>query len=615
MQYRKDIQILRGLAVLLVVGFHLEIPGFRSGFLGVDAFFVISGFLMAGLYNPQRIGDFFTRRARRLLPAYFATVLLTLAASAVLTRGSEFDQVRTQSLFAALAASNLGFWLENSYFDKASFKPLLHLWSLGVELQFYLLIPLLYRFVHRRPGRFALLIVASLTGCAVMVALSTKTAFFWMPLRLWEFLLGYGAFQVGQSLPIWLGSRPRLQSGLRAVALTAWLIVPWLPVDGQAVQVLSGHPGLAALTLCLATALILVLGLPQALETTQPGTALEVIGRYSYSIYLAHFPVIVLFLYRPFGGTRLKVDTPLQSLILVGLIAVASLVLHHGIENRWRSASSRPWRQGLIAWGLLALLLPGTEQIQHRLTPEAERRIDAAWTDRAPYRCGKLARITAPTARSCDLTPEVDRQAPVVYLVGNSHADSIKTTLAEVARSQNVDLRFLVENTPLMAGGMSPEGVIAEARAHQATAILLHFSAGYPSATVIERLAALGAQAGMAVAFLMPVPTWERHVPEALLDQLLHATPLPQQTAIDYARKQAALVTDLQRIGARYPLKVFDTADLLCPHDLCRVADDAGYPLYFDTGHLTLTGAAWLRPRLDQILTQWRADKAFSRSR
>jgi len=615
MRYRKDIQILRGLAVLLVVGFHLEVPGFRSGFLGVDAFFVISGFLMAGLYDPQRIGEFFTRRARRLLPAYFATVLLTVVASAILTRGSEFDQVRTQSLFAALAASNIGFWLENSYFDKAAFKPLLHLWSLGVELQFYLLIPLLYRFIHRRPGRFALLMLGSLAGCAAMVTLSTKTAFFWMPFRLWEFLLGYGAFRVAEALPTGLSRRPTLQSTLRVTALMAWLIVPWLPLDGQAVQILSGHPGLAALTLCLATAVILVLGLPGMLETSQPGTALETMGRYSYAIYLAHFPVIVLFLYRPFGGTRLKVDAPAQSLILVGLIAAASLMLHHGVENRWRTSSSRPWRQGLIAWGLLALLLPAAERVRHRLTPEAEQRIDAAWTDRAPYRCGKLSRITAPTARSCDLTPEVDQHAPVVFLVGNSHADSIKTILADVARSRNVDLRFLVENTPLMAGGMSPEGVIAEARTHQASAILLHFSSGSPSTAVIERMAALGAQAGIAVAVLMPVPTWERHVPEALLDQWLHGTPLPRQTSLDYASKQAPVLAELQRIGARLPLKVFDTADLLCPQGLCRMEDDAGHPLYFDTGHLTLTGAALLRPRLDEVLTQWRSDKAFSRSR
>jgi peptidoglycan/LPS O-acetylase OafA/YrhL len=136
MQYRKDIQILRGLSVLLVVLFHLEIAGFKSGFLGVDVFFVISGYLMAVLYNPSKQKDFFLKRAKRILPAYFAIIILTLIACIPLTVPSDYNQVATQAAFATGLSSNIGYWLENSYFDKSAFKPLLHLWSLGVEIQF-----------------------------------------------------------------------------------------------------------------------------------------------------------------------------------------------------------------------------------------------------------------------------------------------------------------------------------------------------------------------------------------------------------------------------------------------------------------------------------------------
>ena len=137
MNYRNDIQMLRGVAVAFVVLFHLEIAGLASGFLGVEVFFVISGFLMAILYKEGEIKKFFQRRANRLLPAYFVTVILTLLLSIIFILPPELKQVSEQSIFSLFFANNFGFWMQNSYFSKTEFNPLLHLWSLGVEIQFY----------------------------------------------------------------------------------------------------------------------------------------------------------------------------------------------------------------------------------------------------------------------------------------------------------------------------------------------------------------------------------------------------------------------------------------------------------------------------------------------
>ena len=165
MKFRSDIQILRGLAVVYVVLFHLGLKSIQSGFLGVDVFFVISGFLMATLYDGTDKKEFFLRRAKRLLPAYYTTILATLVSSFIINTPSESNQVAIQAILGSSFLSNVGFWLQNSYFSKAEFKPLLHLWSIGVEIQFYLIIPILAYFFAKTRYFLIIILTASMALC------------------------------------------------------------------------------------------------------------------------------------------------------------------------------------------------------------------------------------------------------------------------------------------------------------------------------------------------------------------------------------------------------------------------------------------------------------------
>lgn len=596
MEYRKDIQILRGISVLLVVLFHLEIGGFKSGFLGVDVFFVISGYLMAIFYNPERKWEFFVKRARRLLPAYFAIIVVTLLACMLITTPNDYDSVIKQTLFATFFTSNIGYWTENSYFSKSAFNPLLHLWSLGVEIQFYLLLPFLYWLFSKIRGSYFIVLLGSLAACFYVVEVSPKTAFFMLPFRLWEFLLGYGIAKL-----VFHGTLGKNEAmrWLGVAGLILLLAIPMIKVDGNAVNFIQGHPGLSALSVCLATALILGFGLPPVVENLRIAGWLEKLGQYSYSIYLIHFPLIVLFLYKPFSGTVLHAEAYWQTAVLVGSIIILSKAMYTFIENPLRSKPN--FQHGLILCCIVILISgPLGTVFQIMTIPEKEMLIYKAWTDRSEYRCGKIKRILDPSAISCEITEPLDKPHRRIMLVGNSHADSIKDTFKSVAQARNLSVRFVVSNSPLMVNGITPENLIKEAKLHQIDTLIFHYAPGSVDPSIIRETVSLADAQNISSAFIMPVPVWRDHIPMALWKHLKLNDPLPSANLIDYQTLNQGLIQGLAAITNK-KWKIYQVANYLCTND-CKMSDASGKPLYFDSGHLTLTGSEYLRKVFEQIV-------------
>ena len=596
MVYRKDIQMLRGIAVLLVVFFHLEVPGFNSGFLGVDVFFVISGYLMAVMYDPTKKKEFFVKRAKRLLPAYFAVLLFTLLLALVITVPSDFRQVSSQAVFATFFVSNIGFWLENSYFDKAAFKPLLHLWSLGVEIQFYLLVPAIYWLFKKIKASYVLMLVLSAIACFLVLSVSPKSSFFLLPFRVWEFLIGFG---VAKYIYKQRNNEVRL-AWLGGASMLMIIGISFTNINGGALGFLNGHPGLASLFISLATAMYLSFGLPEKIQQNPIAGGLEKIGGYSYSIYLAHFPVIVLFLYQPFGGTILKATSIGQSLALVALVVSASALLYGLIEQPFRS------NKHVLRWSIAAATVVFGFSfmgmlVQKMFIPEKEMLIYQAWTDRGSYRCGKISRVINPTAISCEITGSMKTPSHRVMFVGNSHADSVKAVFSDAAQAANVSLYFMVENNPLMEGGISPQRLIKEAQTRNADAIVLHYSPGGIDYKIIDQLALMAKEAQIHLAFVMPVPVWDSHIPTALLQNIKHAEVLPTQSIGDYESFNADLTKGIEKIDPS-KLKTYQVADVFCK-TACRYISESGKPLYFDKGHLTLTGGEVLRATFERVLS------------
>ena len=298
MQYRKDIDGLRALAVVPVVLFHGQVPGFTGGFVGVDVFFVISGYLITGLISGEierkefSYINFWERRARRLMPALIWVALVTSIAAYFLLLPHEFKRLGESLVALAGFASNIYFWMKAGYFGAPSeVIPLLHTWSLAVEEQFYVVFPAVLLLLAGFSGKAHKAAIAGIgvSSFAISVWLAendANTAYYMLHSRAWELMLG--AYLVYARPCPTLG--PRLLGALWIAAVAMILVPVFTYHEG------TPFPGMAALWPCAGTAILIYSGgqahaLSRLVFENEPTVW---VGKLSYSWYLWHWPVLVL---------------------------------------------------------------------------------------------------------------------------------------------------------------------------------------------------------------------------------------------------------------------------------------------------------------------------------
>lgn len=367
--FRPDIEGLRAIAVLLVIGAHFAVPGLSAGFIGVDVFFVISGFLITGILvrEHQRTGQieltrFYANRLRRLLPALAAMLIICSALAFKLLPDAQNVANSQGAAMAALWVSNIYFaFADVDYFAaETSSNAFLHTWSLGVEEQFYLVWPLLIvlaaRWIRGQSSHSALTyvfaVVAMLSLGASLLASQTNpiVGFYMMPTRAWQFACG---------ALVWLLSIQRAPSQAQAAA-SAWGGMLLLAIALIVIGPQTNYPGAAALLPTLATCALLWSGVSRdAQHRALPRTLLSLapvqsIGRLSYAWYLWHWPVLII------GEHLLPIKGNVNNTLLALAISLlAAILTHHLIENPVRygrpARLGTKWQIGIAMFAMVIL--------------------------------------------------------------------------------------------------------------------------------------------------------------------------------------------------------------------------------------------------------------------
>ena len=445
MKYRKDIDGLRAVAVLAVVFFHAKLPGFSGGFVGVDVFFVISGFLITGLIADDvkagrfSFAGFYHRRARRIVPALVVVYLASSVAALLLMLPGDVAEFGVSLRDSALFVSNFLFYRQTGYFNGPSdLKPLLHTWSLSIEEQFYVAWPALFLLIARwrlqwLPHIVAAAGLASLVAFVGMVFLQPEAAFFLTPFRAWELMLGaFLALMPHRSKP----SVPRLE-GLAAIGLLL-IVVPTVTADGDA------DLGMLATVCACAGAALLIFAGPDTttnrLLSLKPAVA---VGLISYSLYLWHWPLLAF--------ARYHFDRPLAwpevaCLVIGGVAAaIATYFLVERPARRIELARMRPViGGGLLALGTVALVGNSmgkdggwTFNIDPRL-----RQLDAAVRSGNIYRKRCFGADKAfQNDDACNFGRPRENGSFDMVILGDSHADHFVPAMALLAEKAGLSGR------------------------------------------------------------------------------------------------------------------------------------------------------------------------------
>lgn len=443
-KYRPDIDGLRALAVVAVVLYHLGISTVPGGFVGVDIFFVISGYLISAILirdiakGEYRTAIFYERRIRRIIPAFCVMTVVAAVAGSILMLPDDLAALGGSIAASAAFLSNLYFWTTSGdYFaGPAELQPLLHTWSLSVEEQFYIFFPIFLWLVHRaKLWRFTFPIILLIAFISFVTSIygtqnNPVATFYWLPTRAWELLGGaLLALSAGNS------SKYRLLAEFQSVASLCLLLYPIFCYSAS-----TSFPGLNALPPVLGAMLFIHAGsgnYKPLLNRLASSTPFRGIGLISYSLYLWHWPVIVFLKYY-------FIELSLHLTVIAGLLSLVLAALSwRFVEQPFRRSRPNfspklyfvfagvPLAFLLVAGALMLTSFGFPSRVPPAIVKMAEKT-----TYQGPWReCGGVYAMRRTADTVCQLGDV--KEKPTFLLTGDSHANALAAALFQSAESVN----------------------------------------------------------------------------------------------------------------------------------------------------------------------------------
>ena len=644
--YRGDIEGLRAIAILLVIGAHAGVPWLAGGFVGVDVFFVLSGFLITGLLVQEithtgrlRFADFYIRRLRRLLPALIVMLGGAGLLAALLLAPSEQMPQATAGFSAAAWWSNIHFALGRlDYFSAGTETNIfLHTWSLGVEEQFYLVWPALVYLLLRNPSRqlgisrlrvcMLLVIVASLVTCVIATYREPQFAFYMMPLRAWQFATGALVWLHFNARANETNASHHSESGVM-LAVLGWLGLAALLGAGFFLGTNLPYPALYALAPTLGAACVIASGsriatsgVPRLLSLWP----LQAIGRISYAWYLWHWPILLL------GHALTGLNAPAYRATYVIVSLILAVISYCCVEapirhQRWWLAHQRAAIYGAMAlmlvcslgflrWNGKAYWASRTLAQQQFLKAQSDAPIIYGMDCDEWYHSGRLT--------PCVFGPSDPSHTAV--LVGDSIAAQWFPAVAALFVGPDWRLIVLTKSAcpmvdePYFYARIGREytecaswraAALKEIERVHPDVVLMSSVAAYDftaqqwidgSAKVMQRLSAAAGK----VYVLRSTPRMPFNGPDCLAEHLERPAWLEIGPGCKFrsSDEQSDLVyTSLQRAAESFHnVQALDVTDLICPLGICS-AERGGVIVFRDSGHMTATFVASLAPDLGRRL-------------
>lgn len=617
LSYRGDIDGLRAIAVLSVFAFHLRTELFRGGYVGVDVFFVISGYLISAIIMKDiaagtfSIVSFYEKRIRRIFPALAVTLIGSAVLAYLCLLPAEFVDFSKSLLAALFSASNFYFWKHSGYFSAPSeTEPLIHTWSLAVEEQFYIFLPIFLILAHRYFPRKLRLSVGLIAGVsfvlsAISVVSHPTAAFYLAPTRGWELLLG--VLVSLDAFPNIEGEFARSAVALCGIGLISLAVFGLSPT--------TPFPGLAALLPCGGTALVIAAGKSGSSQIARALSfkPLAFIGLISYSLYLWHWPIIV---FQGMESVLIKgVSAHVAKLLCIALSFVFATLSWKYVEQPFRTKQKHVSRAGVLraasamavlvtAVGLIGLVSRG---LPLRYPVSALGVASYLNYDASEYvRDGSCFISSGYTISDFD-TAKCLHQDPSkkhFLLLGDSHAAHLWYGLANSLESTNV--------LQATASGCRPT-IEQPVLAGTTCKTLMHFIyADYLPASHVDRLmlAARWKDEDLpSLANTLDRTNAER-IPVLLSGPMVqYDTPLPRLLAFsirdgnsrlpyEHRFDQHKLDDAMAALAAKKGVEYVSFYQLLCGPRSCAEINADGVPLQFDYGHLTKQGSLFVAHRL-----------------